>query len=201
MPSHPDQGAAMNFIRECIAIHGDHGPAVARVRYSHVPPATWHRWLKAVRSEALLSETATLAPASSAVQAQAELSNGPIDWQSQIRVMLAQCDLLVRQSVHIDPVTGAERVRNPVGLGQAIRTRCNVLELGGKREATLYDAARFEEQGRRMVRAILAAIGKGVGEEGHAIILRIKDAIASECHRREVEHKFLGGVAALEASS
>lgn len=191
----------MNFIRECIAIHGEQGPAVARVRYSHVPPATWHRWLKAVRSEALMSATPTLATAPATVQIQAELSSGPIDWQSQIGAMLAQCDLLVRQSVHIDPVTGAERVRNPVGLGQAIRTRCNVLELGGKREATLYDAARLEEEGRRMVRAILTAIGEGTGEEGRAIILRIKNAVERECHRRKVEHKFLGGVSAVEASA
>jgi hypothetical protein len=191
----------MDFIRECIAIHGEQGAAVARVRYSHVPPATWHRWLKAVRSEANMPETATLVPTSAAVQAETELSSGPIDWQSQIRTMLAQCDLLVRQSVHIDPVTGAERVRNPVGLGQAIRTRCSVLELGGKREATLYDAARFDEQERRMVRVILTAIGTGIGEEGRAIILRIKDAIERECHRREVEHKFLGGVSALEATA
>lgn len=201
MPSHPDQSGAMNFIRECIAIHGDQGPAVARVRYSHVPPATWHRWLKAVRSEALMSAIPTLAPASATVQIQAELSSGPIDWQSQIRAMLAQCDLLVRQSIHIDPATGAERVRNPVGLGQAIRTRCSVLELGGKREATLYDAARVEEHERRIVRTIMTAIGKGSGEEGRAIVLRIKDAIELECHRREVEHKFLGGVSALEASA
>lgn len=184
MPSHPDQSAAMDFIRQCIDTYAERGPAVARVRYTHVPPATWGRWLKAVRTEALMSSTpATPAtpPASVPAPTSVPYTGSSGEFRRHLDIAFDSADAMLAQGLRVDPATGQRRVVNPLMVTNSTRMRVMAAAELAKFEDRMNDA---EENKRRMslynkrVAALVVEAVAGFGKElGHAVVERIIDGI------------------------
>jgi hypothetical protein len=193
-------------LRTQLDAHGEiGGPKIARLRWPNVPASSWCRYVKQAReewSESLRLRQAGL-PASSiptpdsptAVVTTEQLkgaARGTINWVQQINAMLKQCDLLVRQSVIVEP-TGVERVRNAIVLQQSIRARAAILKLAADREAVQYGAERIVHWERELVKELGRAIGKVRTEDQRVISNRVRRAIEGVERRRAQEREFLGG--------
>jgi hypothetical protein len=208
-PQHPDQARAIAELRKVIAQHGEVvGPKVAKVKFVSIGASTWSRFVKIAREEAReadhaaqaglpSSALASMAAAAGIPADQVEALPAAINWQAQIAAMLRQCDLIVRQSIHVDPATGQERVRNMVTLNQAIRTRCSVMELAHRRESVVMSGERFIHWERQLVDAVGSAIGRAGTEAERAIALRVVNAMREVVALRQAERTYVGGSVAL----
>lgn len=212
-PQHPEQDRALTELRAAIAQHGEViGPKVAKSKFASIGASTWSRFVKIAREEVRETDQAAQAGLpSSAIVPTAAVAGTPanqvevlpvaINWQAQISAMLRQCDLIVRQSIHVDPATGQERVRNMITLNQAIRTRCGVMELAHRRESVVMSGERFIHWERQLVDAVGTAIGSGGTEAERAIALRVVNAMREVGALRQAERTHVGGSMALVGSA
>jgi hypothetical protein len=215
-PQHPQQNAAITELRAAIAQFGeDVGSKVAKARFPDIGRSTWSRFLKAAREEArnvdhatqagvtapvippAISTTGTPATSRPAVVASAAAADvdpsGVINWAHQVSAMLAQCDMLVKQSIGIDPATNAPRVRNAIVLQQSIRARAVALKLAADRESTQFGAERVTHWERQMLSEINRALGKTRSDDQRVIANRVRNAVLGVISRRQAEREFLGG--------
>lgn len=218
-PQHPQQNAAITELRAAIAQFGDDvGSKVAKACFPDIGRSTWSRFLKAAREEArnvdhsaqagmtapvippATSTPATpAAPAASAPAVAASASPaeadpyGVINWTHQVNAMLAQCDLLAKGSIGVDPGTGATRVRNAVVLQQSIRARAVALKIAADREAIQFGAERVAHWERQMLSEINRALGKTRNDDQIVIANRVRNAVLGVISRRQVEREFMGG--------
>jgi hypothetical protein len=194
-------------LRTQLDAHGEiGGPKIARLKWPNVPASSWCRYVKQAREEwsdslrlreaglPASSIAPTTAPAASVSTDQPDgTTPGVINWNAQVSCMLRQCDLIARQSIHVDPTTGVERVRNSVTLQQCIRARTSALKLAADREAVMFGAERVVFWEREFYREIARAIGKVKTEEQRIIAMRVLRAVDGVSRRRTEEREFLGG--------
>ncbi|PMQ04248.1 hypothetical protein DyAD56_16290 [Dyella sp. AD56] len=210
MSNHPKHTTVdiLSELRTQIDAHGEvTGAKIARLKFQDVPASSWSRHVKQVRGEwneaqrlreaglpASSIPPSVYAPAGMASDEQTDNSApGVINWLSQIGGLLKQCDLLTRQSVHVDPTTGVERVRNPMVLRQSISARTAALKLAADRESTQYGAERVAHWEAEMLREINRALGKTRDEAQRVIANRVRNAVLGVISRRHAEREFLGG--------
>ena len=197
----------LSELRTQLDAHGEiGGPKIARLKWPNVPASSWCRYVKQARSEWVESMHLRQAalPASSippvvtsaattSTDQPDEVPSDIINWVHQINAMLKQCDLIARQSIHVDPTTGVERVRNAVTLQQSIRARAAALKLAADRESVQYGAERVTYWERELLREIGRALGRVRSEDQRVLSNRIRNAIHGVTKRRAAEREFLGG--------
>lgn len=193
-------------LRTQLDAHGEiGGPKIARLKWPNVPSSSWSRYVQQARAEwnealrlreaglpaSAVPPTVTAAPAASG-----ELGSTPsgvIAWNSQVTALLRQCDMLARQSIHVDVTTGIERVRNPVVLQQSVRARTAVLKLAADREAVMFSGERVAHWEGVLMREIGRAIGRVRSEDQRVIAMRVRRAVGGVLKRRDEERAHLGG--------
>ncbi len=102
-PPSPEQFAALQHIRECVAEHGEEvGVRLARADFPKVHKTTWSRWCKQIREEDARYASAP-SPVSAAPvpvrpeplqRAELVVQLGVIDLFRELASLLNDCDLL-----------------------------------------------------------------------------------------------------------
>lgn len=205
-------------LRTQLDAHGEiGGPKIARLKWPNVPASSWSRYVKMARSEwveAMHLRQAELpassippsaAPAPTGVaptdQGEAAPVPGAINWVGQVNAMLKQCDLIARQSIHVDALTGVERVRNALTLQQSIRARAAALKLAADREAVMFGGERVMHWESELMKEIGRALGIVRSEAQQALSKRVINAVRGVAARRAAEREFLGGSMAPKPAS
>lgn len=198
-PPRPEQLAAFERIRACMAEHGEEvGARLARADFPTIDKGTWSRWCKQVREEnASFDVVPPIAPAPAPAASlgptnQREIEEGAIDFYGQLAAMLADCDLVRVYAAPVDPATGARRVRNPVMLVNATKLRATVLGLAQRHAEAAWDVAFIRHQHEALMGTIGDAINAS-GDRGAAVDI-IREVRKLEERLRD-RSRYLGGPA------
>lgn len=198
MPSHHDMEVALTFIRECLAVHGDKGAEVARARYATVPKTTWNRWMKSVRSEALMSSAppapsalAPVVPALPSVPSDDSYTGVAGEFRRHIDIAFDASDAMLAQGLRVDPATGQRKVVNPMLITNSTRMRVMAAAELAKHEERLNsieeNKRRVAEYNARVADVVCEAISGFDREIGRRVVVaviegmyKLRDEIAAE---------------------
>lgn len=197
-PPSPEQFAALQRIRQCVAEHGEEmGVRLARADFPKINKSTWSRWVAQIRREdarfASAPSPVSAAPAPVNVEpmqpAELVVAPGVIDLFGQLASLLEDCDLLRNYAAPVDSTTARRKVRNPMMTVQAARLRVTVLDLAQRHSESAWHIERVRAQQAQ----IIEAIGNVLRDAGdQELAQRIISALRSLQDHHEASSRYLG---------
>lgn len=197
-PPSPEQFAALQRIRECVAEHGEEvGVRLARADFPKVNKTTWSRWRKQIREEDARFASAP-SPVSAPVPVRTEplrpselvVESGVIDLFRELSSLLEDCDLLRNYAAPVDPTTGRRKVRNPMMTVQAARLRVTVLDLAQRHSESAWNIERIRAYNAQIIDLISVALNEAGDQE---LTRKIIGAMRAMRDRHEESVRYLGG--------
>lgn len=206
-PPSPEQFAALQRIRECMAEHGEEkGVRIARADFPKVHKATWSRWCKQIRDEDARFASAPSPVSAAPVPIKVEpvrptelvVQPGVIDLFRELSSLLEDCDLLRNYAAPVDPTTGRRKVRNPMMTVQAARLRVTVLDLAQRHSESAWHIERIRAQHAQIIEVLSKALNEAGDQE---LTRKVIGAMRALQDRHEASVRYLGGERQAEAAA